>query len=401
MNRSILCLVIAPLLLAGCSENKPPASSASNKPNVVSVVAMQPQTVTLTSEFGGRIVAVNAAEIRPQVTGLIVGRAFTEGSDVKKGDLLYRIDPDTYQAALASAQATLARAQAAERNAATKTERLKRLNDERAVSSQDYEDALLALGQAKADVASAEAAIKSARINLEDTEIRAPVDGRIDASTVNVGALVTSAQTTALTTIRQLDPIYVEISQPSENLLRWRQAVREGKLKHANETAVRLTLEDGSRYEHEGKLQFAEASISETAGSVTVRAVFPNPDHLLLPGMYVRAVIEDGQIDNAYLAPQLAVDRNVAGDAIAKIVGADGKIVERKLGVARSRGNAWVVTTGLSPGDRLVVEGGQKARAGDVVEAKEVKIDPATGDIAAATPPASQSETGSISVTQR
>jgi membrane fusion protein (multidrug efflux system) len=401
MTRSILCLAIAPLLLAGCSEDNKPASAAASKPAVVSVVAMQPQTVTLTSEFGGRIVAFNAAEIRPQVTGLIVKREFTEGSDVKAGDLLYRIDPDTYQAALASAEATLARAQAAERNAATKTERLKRLNDERAVSSQDYEDALLALGQAKADVASAEAAIKSARINLGYTEIRAPIDGRIDASTVNTGALVTSAQTTALTTIRQLDPIYVEISQPSENLLRWRQAVRDGKLKHADQTSVRLTLEDGSSYQLKGKLQFAEAAISETAGSVTVRAVFPNPDHLLLPGMYVRAIIEDGQIDSAYLAPQRAIDRNVAGDAIAKLVGADGKIVERKLGVARSQGNAWIVTGGLSPGDRLVVEGGQRARSGDAVEAKEVKLDPATGDLAAAAGPAAKSESGSVAVTQR
>jgi membrane fusion protein (multidrug efflux system) len=373
---------LAALLLAGCDDNSKQASSPVKRgPAEVSVVTLQPKSVPISSELSGRTVAYNTAEIRPQVSGLIKNFAFVEGTNVKKGDLLYEIDPASYQAAYESAVASLKRAQAAEDNAQTKTKRLKKLADEHAGSIQDYEDALLALEQAKADEAAANAAIKTAEINLDNTRIRAPIDGRIDRSAVNLGALVTAEQTTALTTIRQLDPIYVEVTQPSEKLLQFRRAASNGSLKPIAEPVVHLTLEDGSTYQHTGKLQFSEASISETSGTVIVRAIFPNPQHLLLPGMYVRASIEEGVIENSYLVPQRAVDRTAAGEAVAKVVADSGKVEQRTLSIDRSFGNNWVVTSGLNPGDRLIIEGGQNADIGKPVKAVAVAINDKTGAI--------------------
>lgn len=376
---------ILALCLAACSDGQPTASNAPKGETEVNVMALMPGSIPITSELPGRTVAFNTAEIRPQVSGLIKSRAFIEGTDVKQGDLLYEIDAASYDAAAQSARATLERAQAAERNAQTKTDRLKKLSDQQAISSQDYEDAELALGQAKADVASANAAIRTAEINVDRTRIRATIDGRIDRSTVNMGALVTAEQTTALTTIRQLDPIYVEVTEPSERVLQFRQATSSGSLKAAAAPVVHLTLEDGSTYPQTGELQFSEASISETSGTVIVRAIFPNPNHLLLPGMYVRARIDVGVVENSYLVPQRSVTRNADGEAIAKVVAAAGKVEQRILKVNRSAGSNWVVTGGIDQGDRLIVEGGQKAEIGQAVKTVDVVMNAKTGAIEPAT----------------
>jgi membrane fusion protein (multidrug efflux system) len=379
--RVTLALAALAALLAGCNDSKPAASSFQKGPVEVSTVTVKRQSVPVSSQLAGRTVAFNTAEIRPQVSGLIKARVYTEGTDVKAGDLLYEIDPASYDAAYQSALATLARAKAAQDNARAKTERLQKLRDQLATSGQDYDDAVLALNQAKADVALANAAILTARINLDRTKITAPIGGRIDSSAVNIGALVTAEQTTALTTIRQLDPIYVEVTQPSDKLLQFRRATRNGSLKAAVAPTVHLTLEDGSTYPHTGKLQFAEASISETSGTVIVRAIFPNPEHLLLPGMYVRTTVEEGVVENSFLVPQRAVDRTAGGDAVAKLVAADGKVVQRLVKVDRGLGDNWVVTGGLEDGDRLIVEGGQNAETGKPVKATAVVINDKTGAI--------------------
>ncbi|MGV3550525.1 efflux RND transporter periplasmic adaptor subunit [Rhizobium sp.] len=384
ITKTLLVLAGLATLLSSCNDDQPRAATREQKQETsVNVVKLEPTAVPITSELAGRIVATNTADVRPQVSGIIKAMDFTEGGDVKQGDLLYQIDPASYEAAYQSALATLARAQASENNARAKTDRLSRLNQTKAASSQDYEDAVLALDQAKADVASAKAGIETARINLERTKITAPISGRIDRSTINVGALVTAEQATALTTIRKLDPVYVEVTQPSEKLLAFRRATRDGSLTPVKEPAVHLTLEDGSAYPETGKLLFSEAVISETSGTIVVRALFQNPDKLLLPGMYVRAAIEEGVADASYLVPQRAVTRTVAGDAMTKVVMADGKVGERKLKVDRSQGSNWVVRAGLEAGDRVIVEGAQKVRAGDAVKATEVTIN-ADGRVLAA-----------------
>jgi membrane fusion protein (multidrug efflux system) len=389
ITKTLLILAGLAALLSSCNDNQPQAATRETKREAeVSVMMVESKAIPITSELAGRTVATNTAEIRPQVTGIVKAMDFTEGTDVKEGDLLYQIDPASYDAAYQSAVATLARAQASQNNAQAKTNRLEKLNETKAASSQDYEDAVLALDQAKADMASARAGIETARINLERTKITAPISGRIDRSIVNVGALVTAEQATALTTIRKLDPVFVEVTQPSEKLLAFRRATSDGTLTPVKEPAVRLTLEDGSTYPETGKLLFSEAVISETSGTVVVRALFPNPDKILLPGMYVRAAIEEGVADKSYLVPQRAVTRTISGDAVAKVVAADGKVDERTLKVDRSQGSNWVVRSGLRAGDRVIVEGGQKVSTGDTVKATEVTINAAGELLAASADPA-------------
>lgn len=402
VTKTLLVLAGLAALLSSCNDDQPRAATREQKMEIsVNVVKLEPKAVPITSELAGRIVATNTADVRPQVTGIIKAMDFAEGSDVKQGDLLYQIDPASYDAAYQSAVATLARANASQNNAQAKTDRLAKLNQTKAASSQDYEDAVLALDQAKADVASAKAGIETARINLERTKIIAPISGRIDRSTVNVGALVTAEQATALTTIRKLDPVYVEVTQPSEKLLAFRRATSDGSLTPVKEPAVHLTLEDGSTYPVTGKLLFSEAVISETSGTVIVRASFPNPDKILLPGMYVRAAIEEGVADKSYLVPQRAVSRTVSGDAIAKVVAADGKVGERTLKVDRSQGSNWVVRTGLEAGDRVIVEGAQKVRAGDAVKATEVTINADGQILAVSAEPTATPDGGSTEVARR
>ena len=374
--------VAATMLLAGCNDQK---AAQNNTPVVrteVSAMALHPQSVAITAELPGRTSAYLVAEVRPQVGGIIRSRNFKEGSEVKAGDVLYEIDPASYQASYDSAVAALQKAEGAVPSAQSKVDRYKSLTAQDAVSKQNLDDAVSTLAQANADVASAKAALETARINLDYTKMRAPIAGRVDASAVTVGALVTADQTTALTTIRQLDPINVDVTQSSTNLLEFRRAIAEGRLKTSGDNvSVHLTLEDGSQYKESGKLEFAEAAVAETVGTITVRAVFPNPDRILLPGMYVRATIQEGVAENSFLVPQRAVFRNSKGEPTAFFVNTDGKIQQRGLTIQRSIGNSWLVAEGVNEGDRVVVEGSQRVRNGQEVNVASVTVDDATGNL--------------------
>ncbi|NLH83256.1 MAG: efflux RND transporter periplasmic adaptor subunit [Phyllobacteriaceae bacterium] len=348
----------------------------------VGVVVLHPQAVAITAELPGRTNASFVAEVRPQVAGIVQKRLFEEGGEVKAGDPLYLIDPASYQAVLDSAVATRSKAEAAVPSAEAKVERYQTLAKQNAVAKQDLDDAVATLAQAKAAVAVAAADEATARINLEHTRITAPISGRIDKSTLTPGALVTASQTTALTTIRTLEPIYVDITQSSRRLLDLRQAIEAGRVKIAGDNVkVRLRLENGALYPLPGRLAFSEANVSETTGTYALRAEFPNPDRVLLPGMYVRATVEEGVAENSWLVPQRAVTRNTKGQPIAYFVSADDKIEERVLEIATEIGNNWLITKGLSDGDRVVVEGLQNARAGREVQPVEVTIDENSGEV--------------------
>ncbi len=358
----------AVLLLAGCGE--PPHGPPMGPPGTpqVGVVVVQPQRLLVTTELPGRTSPVLIADVRPQVTGLVQARRFTEGSEVKAGELLYQIDPATYRATLASAEAALAKAEANLRSTRLKAERYQELAAINAVSQQDNDDASAALQQADADVASARATLQASRINLDHTRITSPIGGRIGKSSVTPGALVTANQATALATVQKLDPIYVDVTQSSTAVLRLKRALAEGHLGSAT-AKVALMLEDGTRYPLPGKLQFSDVTVDQNTGAVTLRAEFPNPKGELMPGMYVRAVVEEGVLDRALLIPQPAVSRDAAGKPIAFVVTADNKLEQRNLQTDRAIGDQWLVSSGLHAGDRLVVEGQQKARAGAEVNA--------------------------------
>jgi len=371
------------LVLGGCSDSS--SEKASSAPAVkpeVNVMALHPTSVAITALLPGRTAASLIAEVRPQVGGIIRKRNFQEGGSVKEGDILYEIDPATFQATYDSQVAALQKAEGAVPSAQAKVDRYKGLSQRDAVSQQDLDEAQSLLTQANADVASAKAALDAARINLEYTKIRAPIGGRVGASTVTVGALVTAGQTTTLTTIRQIDPINVDVTQSSTNLLKLRRSIEDGRLKTSGaNVSVHLTLEDGSSYKQVGRIEFLDAAVEETTGSVTVRAEFPNPDQLLLPGVYVRATIQEGIRDNSFLVPQRAVSRNTKGEATAKFVGGDGKVEERIVSVERSMGNSWLVSQGIKDGERVVVEGSQRVKAGQDVIATDVIVNDATGEI--------------------
>jgi len=348
----------------------------------VSVVTLHPQSVAITGELPGRTTASLTAEVRPQVNGIIQARLFREGGLVKAGDALYQLDPASYQASYDSAVAALQKAEAAVPNAQAKVDRYEGLIKQNAVSKQDLDDANATLAQANADVAAAKAAVETARINLDYTKIVAPISGWIDKSSLTPGALVTASQTTVLTTIRTLDPINVDVTESSTNLLNWRQAVSEGRIKlHGPDVSVKLKLENGAIYSHTGKLAFAEANVSTTTGTFTVRAEFPNPDRLLLPGMYVRAIVEQGVAENSFLAPQRAVTRDAKGEATALFVTQEGKVEQRVLSIDRSVGANWLVSSGVQDGDRIIVEGTLLVRPGQEVTAVEVTIDDTTGEV--------------------
>ncbi|UZE49925.1 efflux RND transporter periplasmic adaptor subunit [Rhodopseudomonas sp. P2A-2r] len=371
------------LLLAGCGKQPDMASKMGGAPPKpeVSVVTLHPQSIAITTELPGRTTASLTAEVRPQVNGLIKTRKFKEGGEVTAGDSLYQIDPASYQASYDSAVAAKQKADAAVPNAEAKVERYGTLIKQNAVSKQDYDDAVATLAQAKADVASNQAAVETARINLAYTNITAPISGRIDKSSLTPGALVTASQTTALTTIRTIDPINVDVTESSTNLLNWRRAVSEGRIKVAGtDVSVKLKLDNGTIYNHDGKLEFVESNVSETTGTFTLRAVFPNPDRLLLPGMYVRAIVEQGIAQDSFAVPQRGVTRNSKGEATGMFVTADGKVEQRVLTVSRNVGNNWLAT-GIKDGDRIVVEGTQLIKPGDDVTAVEVTIDPTSGEV--------------------
>ncbi|HWK50322.1 MAG TPA: efflux RND transporter periplasmic adaptor subunit, partial [Steroidobacter sp.] len=334
----------------------------------VSTVVVQPKPVVLTTELPGRTSAVLVADVRPQVTGILQSRKFVEGSAVKKGDLLYQIDPAVYQATVDSAQAALAKAQANQHTTRLKAERYRELKAINAVSQQDADDADAALLQANAEVASARAALETARIDLAYTRVISPITGRIGKSSVTPGALVTANQSNSLATVQQLDPMYVDVTQSSNAVMQLKRAIAQGQLGDAT-AKVKLVFDDGTTYPIEGKLQFSDVTVDANTGSVTLRAEFPNPTGELLPNLYVRAIIEEGTMSQALLVPQQAVSRDATGKPRAYVVGSDGKVQQRELLTERAIGNQWLVTGGLQAGDVLVVSGQQKVQPGALVEA--------------------------------
>jgi membrane fusion protein (multidrug efflux system) len=379
MMRSIRsAALVAALLLSACGKKAPPPPP----PKQVGVVTVQMQPVTLTTELPGRTSPYESSEVRPQVDGIILKRLFREGETVRAGQTLYQIDPAPYAAAVANARAALARAQSSIASTAALARRYGELVKINAIARQDYENAVAAANQAKADVAAQRAALQSAEINLRRTRITAPISGRIGASTFTVGALVTAAQAQPLTTIQRLDPIYVDINQSSVELLRLRKQIMAGQISRGGAAArVGLTLEDGSEYAHQGNFQFADVTVAPTTGTVTIRAIFPNPEGLLLPGMYVRAHLTEGTQAQGILAPQQAVSRDEKGNPTALVVGPDNKLQARQLTTSRAIGDKWLVTSGLKPGDRLVMDGAMMAQPGMPVQ--PVPWTPSTADGAA------------------
>lgn len=362
-----LTVISAGLFAGGCDRQKqagpPPVPE-------VAVVTVQPQQVVLTAELPGRTCARLVAEIRPQVNGLIQKRLFTEGSDVKSGQTLYQIDPAPFQAALDNAKASLARAEANRPAIRLRVERYKELLADNAVSRQDHDDAVASLKQADAEVELWKAAVESARINLGYTRVTAPISGRIGRSNVTDGALVTAHQATALATIQQLDPIYADVPQSTTELLRLRRRWEDGRLNPngTNQKKVKLLLEDGTAYPLEGTLQFREVTVDPTTGSVILRAEFPNPDGVLLPGMYVRALVQEGVNEQAILIPQQTVARDPKGNPSVLVVDAEDKAQMRPLTLERAISDKWLVSEGLAIGDRVIVEGIQKVRPGASVK---------------------------------
>ena len=349
------------LLLVGCGKQPPPQLLPE-----VAAITLLPQEVVLTSELPGRTSAYLVAEIRPQVNGLIQKRLFVEGSDVKVGQVLYQIDPAPFQAALDHAQAALARAEANLPAIQLRSKRYRALLADKAVSQQDYDDIDAAMKQAQADIAFSKAAVESARINLEFTRVTAPISGRIGRSNVTDGALVGAYQPVALATIQQLDFIYVDVPQSTADLLRLKRLLDGGGLNQAgaDQNKVKLSLADGTVYPIEGTLQFRDISVDSTTGSVILRVLFPNPNGVLLPGMFVRAVLVEGVTKQALLIPQQSVSRDPKGNPVTLIVTAEGLVQPRLLTLDRAIGDQWLVSTGLAPGERVIVEGLQKVRPG-------------------------------------
>ncbi|TDH35099.1 efflux RND transporter periplasmic adaptor subunit [Pseudohoeflea suaedae] len=339
-------------------------------PQAVTVVTLKAQDTTLTSNLPGRVAASRTAEVRPQVSGIITERLFEEGSAVKKGDVLYKIDAASYEASVAAARAALAQAEATLENAEREADRQKALLDRSVVSQQEVDSANSARQTAAAAVQVAEANKLSAEIDLERTTIRAPLDGTAGFSQVTQGALVTSGQGTALTTIRALDPVYVDVTQSSAEILSWRRNGGGYEDNNIDET-VTLHLADGSEYEQTGKLSAAEPYVNELTGVVVLRLEFPNPDQLLLPGMYVQVEMPQGVLENAILVPQEGVSRDRRGQPVAMIVNAENKVEQRQLTIRRDQGSSWVVTDGLSAGDKLIVAGLQKIAPGATVTPEE------------------------------
>ena len=362
-------LLVLPLLWLGCSQQSKPTKSAMTVE--VGTYTLSAQNVTLTRELPGRTKATLSSEIRPQVGGIIQARFFEEGAFVKKDALLYQIDPSSYQAAFEEAKATLQNAEALVESTRLKSERYADLVKIDGVSKQDMEDAKASYLQAVASVEAKKAALQTARINLEYTKIKAPISGRIGTSSVTVGALVTANQTTALATIRTLDPIYVDLTQSSTQLLKLRALLEQQGIKQGS-TKLALKLEDGSVYKQNGTLQFQEIAVDESTGSVTLRATFPNPDGVLLPGMYVRTLVDEAVNSAAILVPQQAIQRDPKGNATALIVTADNKVEKRVVVTERAIGDTWLVNSGLNAGDRVIVEGVNKVRVGDVVRVVDV-----------------------------
>lgn len=380
-RRYVLPLMLS-LALVGCSEqgnqkagaNQAAGGGQQRPPLKVSVVTMKQAEQPVTRVLPGRAVAFQTAEIRPRVNGMIEQIKFKEGSTVKAGDVLYKIDDDTYAASLEEAKAALAKAEASVPSAQANLNRYERLVNSGATQI-EYENARVTLLQAQADVAQAKAALQSAQINLGYTEIKAPFDGVTTISTVSIGNIVTANQTTALTTLRRIDPIYVDLTDSSANLLELRSAIAAGRLKGSpTEADITLTLEDGTKYDKTGKLDMAEMAVSETTGTYQIRAVFDNPNNLILPGTYLRATVIVGY-ENGFLIPQRAASRNANGSLTAKFVTAENKVETRTFDNTQLSGTNWLVTSNLKDGDKLIVDGFQWIAEGAVVAPVDAKLD--------------------------
>ncbi|MCW3172178.1 efflux RND transporter periplasmic adaptor subunit [Shewanella subflava] len=374
----IAAVITASLWLTACGKQDGGAQAQQERPPTpVGVMIVEAQSQEIQVELPGRSKSFLEAEVRPQVSGIITERGFIEGKEVTKGQSLYQIDSATYKAALISAEADLARANAALESAKAKAARYQTLVKTNAVSVQDFDEAKAAYKEALASVTVAQAAINTAKINLEYTEVKAPISGRIGKSSVTAGALVTANQANTLATIQQLDPINVDISQSSAQMLRLQTQLKAGKLLEAKNAQVTLVLEDGSIYDQPGVLKFSEVSVDETTGSVIIRAEFPNPDGILLPGMYVRSRLSTGTDPHAIMVPQKAITRNTKGEAVAMVVNAENTVEARVVKTAEVINNQWRIVDGLVAGDKLIVEGLQKIRAGAVVSPQVLSTDSA------------------------
>ncbi len=364
-----LAVLLSPALalLCACSQSSPPAASAQ----AVTVVTLQTQAVTLTRELPGRTTPFLVAEVRPQVTGIVQDQLFTEGGLVEAGQALYQLDDATYRADYNRAKASLTRAQVALEVARTNVRRTTELAKTGVISQQAGENAVAMLHQAEADVGVAKAELASAEVVLNYARISSPISGRIGKSSVTQGALVTANQDAPLATVQQLDPVYVDLTQSSSELLELRKELAAGTLTETNDVPVTVLLEDNTPYPHTGKLKFADVTVDANTGSFALRVVVPNPDNLLLPGMYVRAVVSNGERRNGLLVPQQAIARDPKGNATAMVVATDGTVQPHTVRVNRTIGDKWLVDAGLEPGDRVIIEGLQKIKPGMPVQATE------------------------------
>ena len=368
------CALATSIALVGCSKDPKDAQqgAAAQKmpPLEVGVIVAQPQSVEQNVELSGRTSAYQISEVRPQTGGVILKRLFAEGSYVQAGQALYQIDANTNRASADTARANLLRQQANLNALKVKEGRYRQLVGSNAISKQEYDDIHAQVLLAEADLAASQAALKNAEITLGYSTVRAPISGQSSRSAVTAGALVTANQAQPLTTIQQLDPIYVDINQSSAELLRLRQQMSQGNLNNSNNTRVQLTLEDGSDYPIEGQLAFSDASVNPETGTVTLRAVFSNPNHLLLPGMYTTAKISQCILPNAYLIPQAAVSRLPTGQAVAMVANSKGIVESRPITTSGVQGNNWIVTNGLKVGDKVIVDGIAKVKEGQQVSVK-------------------------------
>ena len=368
------CALATSLALVGCSkdpkEGQPAGAQQQMPPTEVGVLVAQPQNVEQSVELSGRTTAFEISEVRPQTSGVVLKRLFAEGSFVREGQALYEIDSSTNRTTVDNAKAAIARAEANLGVLRVKEGRYRQLVGTNAISKQEYDDIVAQVRLAEADLNANRATLRNAEITLGYSTVRAPISGQTNRSTVTAGALVTANQEAPLVTIQRLDPIYVDINQSSTELLRLRQQLSKGDLASSNNTRVKLKLEDGSYYPIEGKLAFSDASVNPETGTVTLRAVFPNKDHLLLPGMFATAQIVQGVIPNAFLIPQAAITRTPTGQAMAMLVGEDGKVAPRPVTTAGSQGNNWIVTAGLNAGDKVIVDGIAKVKPEQQVVAK-------------------------------
>ncbi|HCJ6373116.1 efflux RND transporter periplasmic adaptor subunit [Citrobacter sp. RHBSTW-00671] len=361
-------IIISAALLAGCNDQGDTQAHPAEPQVTVHVVESAPLAVT--TELPGRTTSFRIAEVRPQVSGIVLKRNFTEGSDVEAGQSLYQIDPATYQADYDSAKGELAKSEAAAAIAHLTVKRYIPLVGTKYISQQEYDQAIADARQADASVTAAKAAVESARINLAYTKVTSPISGRIGKSNVTEGALVTNGQATELATVQQLDPIYVDVTQSSNDFMRLKQSIEQGSLhKDSTSSAVELVMENGQAYPLKGSLQFSDVTVDESTGSITLRAVFPNPQHTLLPGMFVRARIDEGVQPNAILVPQQGVTRTPRGDATVMVVNDKSQVEPRAVVAAQAIGDKWLISDGLKPGDKVIVSGLQKARPGVQVKA--------------------------------